>query len=651
MIAALALLLLFTQQVLGATRVYNWTTGWGYANPDGIKSRPVITCNGQFPWPDVRVTKGDRVVINLTNGFNNTNTTLHVHGMFLKGETQMDGPPFLSQCPIGPNDTFTYNFTVPDNVGAYWYHSHTDAQYEDGMRGVFIIDDGENNENFPYDYDEEMVLQIGEWYDRTVAELKPAFMNYDNPTGAEPIPQNLLINNTRNLTWNVEPDKTYLLRIINTGGFVSQYFWIEDHDLEVVEIDGVQTEKMTASMLYITVAQRYTVLLKTKSSTDKNYAIMQKYDDTMLDVIPDALELNQTSYMTYDSSKTKPNQSYVDSLDDFLDDFYLVPYEKQELFPEPDHRIELDVVMDNLDDGINYAFFNNITYVAPKVPALMTALSAGKYATNSYVYGTNTHTIILKANETVELVLNNQDTGTHPFHLHGHVFQTIVRAPAVDDSDSPVAYNASNHTTFPKYPMRRDTLYVRPQSNFVIRFKADNPGVWFFHCHIEWHLMQGLAIVLIEDPLTLQKTASQQLTENHKRVCKNVGVAIEGNAAGNTTDWFNLMGQNVQVKAIPGGFTARGYVAFVFSCVAGVLGLITITIYGLMDLQNVEERVIEDLDISPGELLGEDDEEIEASRVCATSKRSSLEEQKIGDEQKIGEQETVRPLSSRSSSK
>lgn len=115
----------------------------------------------------------------------------------------------MSNCP--PNDTFTYNFTVPDNAGAYWYHSHTDAQYEDGMRGLFIIDDGENNKNFPYNYDEEILFEILEWYDKTVSQLKPSFLNLDNPAGAEPTPQNLLINNTRNLTWHVEPNETYLL--------------------------------------------------------------------------------------------------------------------------------------------------------------------------------------------------------------------------------------------------------------------------------------------------------------------------------------------------------------------------------------------------------------------------------------------------------
>lgn len=76
-----------------------------------------------------------------------------------------------------------------------------------------------------------------------VTDLTKSFLCVYNPTGAEPIPQNLIINNTMNLTWEVQPDTTYLLRIVNVGGFVSQYFWIEDHNMTVVEIDGYHDGK------------------------------------------------------------------------------------------------------------------------------------------------------------------------------------------------------------------------------------------------------------------------------------------------------------------------------------------------------------------------------------------------------------------------
>jgi iron transport multicopper oxidase len=124
-------------------------------------------------------------------------------------------------------------------------------------------------------------------------------------------------------------------------------------------------------------------------------------------------------------------------------------------------------------------FQNGISYVRPKVPTLYTALTTGDVATNSEVYGRDTHPFVLDKGQVIDIVLNNNDPGKHPFHLHGHTFQLIARSQ--DDK----GFYAAN-VSFPQTPMRRDTVLVRPNGNMVLRFRADNPGIWLFHCHIEW---------------------------------------------------------------------------------------------------------------------------------------------------------------------
>lgn len=57
------------------------------------------------------------------------------------------------------------------------------------------------------------------------------------------------------------------------------------------------------------------------------------------------------------------------------------------------------------------AFFNNSTYVEPWVPTLYTVMSSGSYATNSVIYGSHTNSFVLKGNETIEIILNNNDDG------------------------------------------------------------------------------------------------------------------------------------------------------------------------------------------------------------------------------------------------
>lgn len=84
----------------------------------------------------------------------------------------------------------------------------------------------------------------------------------------------------------------------------------------------------------------------------------------------------------------------------------------------------------------------------------------------------------------------------------------------------------------------------------------------------------GLVATMIEAPLELQKTLS--IPADHLQVCKDSNTPTAGNAAGNTEDVFNLKGENRSVARLPTGFTARGIVALVFSCIAAFLGIAAI---------------------------------------------------------------------------
>lgn len=125
--------------------------------------------------------------------------------------------------------------------------------------------------------------------------------------------------------------------------------------------------------------------------------------------------------------------------------------------------------------------------------------------------------------------------------------------------------------------MRRDTFVLRPQGYIVLRFKADNPGLWLLHCHIEWHVDQGLIVSMVEAPLELQKSLT--IPQDHIDACKAGGIAYTGNAAGNTVDVLDLSGASEAPKPLPAGFTPRGIVAMTFSALAALIGLGTIVWY------------------------------------------------------------------------
>ena len=124
----------------------------------------------------------------------------------------------------------------------------------------------------------------------------------------------------------------------------------------------------------------------------------------------------------------------------------------------------------------------------------------------------------------------------------------------------------------------------------VLRFVADNPGICIFHCHIDWHLSQGLAVLMVEAPDVMQQTIN--VPENHYQICKAANVPSAGNAAGNVKDFLDLSGQNVQAGFVPyGGFTTKGYVAMAFSVLSAFLGMAALTLYGLTDAKVGEHDI------------------------------------------------------------
>lgn len=109
---SLSLLLpLLLSQVLAETITLNWSIGWKRLAPDGF-SRPVIVVNNQWPPPTISVMEGDRLILHITNNLGNETTSIHFHGLYMKDSPEMDGACAVTQCPVPPGMTFTYDFTV-----------------------------------------------------------------------------------------------------------------------------------------------------------------------------------------------------------------------------------------------------------------------------------------------------------------------------------------------------------------------------------------------------------------------------------------------------------------------------------------------------------------------------------------------------------
>ncbi len=122
-----------------------WVTAWSY--------------NGQIPGPMIRVREGDRIRVILTNELPDP-TSIHWHG--LRVPNSMDGvaEPAITQQPVKPGESFTYEFTVKD-AGTFFYHSHveTDRQIPAGLSGPFIVDPKQPQGRVDLDY----TVMLQEW--------------------------------------------------------------------------------------------------------------------------------------------------------------------------------------------------------------------------------------------------------------------------------------------------------------------------------------------------------------------------------------------------------------------------------------------------------------------------------------------------------
>lgn len=103
------------------------------------------------------------------------------------------------------------------------------------------------------------------------------------------------------------------------------------------------------------------------------------------------------------------------------------------------------------------------------------------------------HRIKVKLGSIVELILIDVDDSlTHPFHLHGHKFFVMDMSIFNETTTAAeIIKNGIPSRTTSESPPYKDTILI-PNPGYVrVKFRADNPGFWLGHCHFDWHLAIG----------------------------------------------------------------------------------------------------------------------------------------------------------------
>ncbi|KAF6149209.1 hypothetical protein GIB67_026065 [Kingdonia uniflora] len=456
-------------------RRYKWEVKYEYKAQDCFK-KLVITTNGISPGPSINAQQGDTVIVKLKNGMLTENLAIHWHGIRQIGTPWSDGTEGITQCPILPGDTFMYQFVV-DRPGTYLYHAHYGMQREAGLYGSIQVSlpDGQQE---PFSYDDDLSIILNDWYHKTP---------FEQATGLSSIP----------FGWVGEP---------------------QGHNLTVVEADGHYVEPFVVKNLNIYSGETYSVLVKTDQDPSRNYwlasnvitripktptgrGIFNYYPNqatTSPPTVPPTGPLwNDSNYRLAQLSATKARTGYV----------YTPPLTS--------NKVIMLLGTQNSINGYRRWALNNISFTFPHTPYLIAlkeningafdqAPPPESYDIKNYdIYAVQANpnatlgngVYRLKFNSTVDIILQNANTmnpnnsETHPWHLHGHDFWVLGHGKGkFDPINDPKKYNLVN-------PIMKNTVAVDTYGWTGLRFIADNPGVWAFHCHIEAHFYMGMTTV------------------------------------------------------------------------------------------------------------------------------------------------------------
>ncbi|KIL58888.1 multicopper oxidase [Amanita muscaria Koide BX008] len=411
-----------------------------------------------------------------------TTTSIHWHGIFQTGTSWADGPVGVSQCPIVPGNSFLYQFTV-QQAGTFWYHSHHSTQYCDGLRGPLIIYDPNDPLKYLYDVDDETtVIALSEWY-HPPSLSQGVNPNYDstlvNGLGryidgpASPLAVINVMHGTR-----------YRIRLVSISCDPDFVFSIDNHTMEsltIIEVDGVEVAPLTVDSIDIYAGQRYSFVLKANQPID-NYWIRSVPGPGPTGFVNN---INSAILRYAGALAVDPRTPQTTSVNP-LNETGLVPIQNPIApgAPHPggaDINIYLNITFNN--DTSQY-FINGATFTPPSVPVLLQILSGARTAQSLLPPGS---VYVLPPNKVVEVTIpGGSDDSPHPFHLHGQNF-VVIRSAGSTGNDY-------------LHPVRRDVVNTGiAGDNVTFRFNTDNPGPWILHCHIDWHLVLGLAVVFTTD--------------------------------------------------------------------------------------------------------------------------------------------------------
>ncbi|KAL3630557.1 high-affinity glucose transporter [Castilleja foliolosa] len=496
-----------------------------------------ITVNGMYPGPTLEVNNGDTLVVKVVNRAK-YNVTIHWHGVRQIRTGWSDGPEFVTQCPIRPGGSYTYRFTIQGQEGTLWWHAHS-SWLRATVYGALIIRPKEG-ESYPFPKpNRETPLLLGEWWNANPIDV----VRQATRTGAAPnISDAYTINGQPGDLYNcsskdtiiipIDSGETNLIRVANSALNQQLFFKIANHNLTVVGADASYVKPFTTDVLMLGPGQTTDVLITADQTPSRYYVVARAYASAQGAPFDNT---TTTAILEY-KSKGATIPPVMPTMPAFNDTptatAFTASFRSPRQVPVPkniDHNLFFTVGLglNNCPPGASNstcqgpngtrfaASMNNVSFVLPSNFSLLQAHQQnipGVFTTDfpanppvRFDYTGNvsrslrqpiqgTKLYKLKYGETVQLVLQGTSIFTaenHPIHLHGYDFYIIAEGFGnFNPSSDTGKFNLVD-------PPMRNTVSLPVGGWAVIRFVADNPGVWLMHCHLDVHITWGLAMAFV----------------------------------------------------------------------------------------------------------------------------------------------------------
>lgn len=411
------------------------------------------TYNGQIPGPEIRLKEGETIRVELKN-YLPEGTTIHWHG--LPVPNRMDGVPNITQNPVEPGQSFVYEFKATP-PGTYIYHTHVSYQFDQGLYGPLIIEPKKEERS----YDREYTLMLEDWATVDGGGPEASRMGRIRPgmgmmgmmggrTGAgqplhEPLYDAYVINGKAfgtSTPFKVRKGDRVKLRIISAASSTIFTLRIAGHSMTITHTDGRPIVPFEVDALRVGQSERYDVEIQ--ANNPGRWHIYNLKDGSLVSGWP-------LGTLLYEGIESK---SYND------DTLMRLRLNEYSLLQGTDDSYVKPV------DGVDKIF---------RMTLSGGMMGSPYWTINGKVYP-YTDNIEIRKGEKVRLEYFNMSMLHHPMHLHGHSFEVVGSGGSSGKR------------------IRKDTLLIPAHmGSGAVEFVADNPGVWFHHCHHIYHMEGGMA--------------------------------------------------------------------------------------------------------------------------------------------------------------